>query len=162
VPTDDAPHDFVDTLMASWAQSRPDFDVTPVAVITRLGRVRDHLEGEMAALFGSFGLTQPTFVMLVTLTRLQGAGEAVTEARIAAELGLTIGTISMRVDRLVGEGLMTRGADGALDLTLRGRDLVEQVVPAHLDNQARLLGALTGEEQAALADLLRRLLASFE
>jgi DNA-binding MarR family transcriptional regulator len=165
VPTaggDDAPHDFVDALMASWAETRPDLDVTPVAVVTRLGRVRDHLEGEMAAVLGGFGLTAPTFVMLVTLTRLHGSTEVVTEALIAEALGLTANTISIRVDRLAGDGLVTRGQDGGVDLTQRGRDLVEAVVPAHLDNQARVLSVLTSDEQAVLADLLRKLLVTLE
>jgi DNA-binding MarR family transcriptional regulator len=151
-------HDFVDALMASWAEQRPDFDVTPVAVVTRLSRVRDHLEGEMAAVFGSFGLTAPSFVMLATLARL---GDAVPETRVAEELGLTAGTIGIRLDRLIAEGLVTR-IDGAIALTPQGSELVERAVPAHLDNQARLLSALTSEEQTQLGDLLRKLLLSLE
>jgi DNA-binding MarR family transcriptional regulator len=159
---DGAPRDFVDVLMASWAASRPDYDVSPMAVATRLARVRDHLEGEMAALFGSYGLTAPTFVMLVTLTRLLGAGEAVTEARVARELGLTEETIGVRLGRLAADGLVHRDADGAIDLTPRGRELADQVVPAHLDNQARVLSVLTPDEQAVMAGLLRKLLVSLE
>jgi DNA-binding MarR family transcriptional regulator len=160
VSTDGAAHDYVDGLMASWAASRPDLDVTPVAISTRLARVRDHLEGEMAAVFGSFGLTGPTFVMLATITRLEGA--VVTEARIAEELGLTAGTIGGRIDRLVDDGLVARGPDGAVVLTERARDLFDEAVPAHLGAQARVLSALTSDEQAVLADLLRKLLVSLE
>jgi DNA-binding MarR family transcriptional regulator len=126
-------------------------------VTTRLARVRDHLEGEMAAVFGAYGLTAPTFVMLATLARLQPT----TEAELARELGLTPGTIGARVDRLVGDGLVERG-DGGVTLTGGGQQLVDQAVPAHLENQARVLGALSGDEQVQLADLLRRLLVSLE
>ncbi|MEA2180716.1 MAG: hypothetical protein QOG77_4013, partial [Solirubrobacteraceae bacterium] len=133
MPTDH-PHDFVDALMESWAESWPELDVTPVAVATRLARVRDHLEGEMAAAFNAFGLTAPTFVMLATLTRLQGTGEVVTEGRIAEELGLTPTSIGIRIERLTGDGLVDRGPGGAVELTARGRDLVAEAVPAHLDN----------------------------
>ena len=159
---DEDDRDFVDVLMASWARSRPELDVAPMAVVTRLSRVRDHLEGEMAAVFGAYGLTAPTFVMLVTLTRLGGADGRVAEARLAAELGLTAGTIAMRIDRLAGDGLVAREGGDAVALTSRGRELVEQVVPAHLATQARLLDALTDEEQAALAALLRKLLVALE
>jgi DNA-binding MarR family transcriptional regulator len=157
--TDDA--DFVDSLMASWAESRPDLDVTPVAVATRLSRIRDHLEGEMAAVFGAHGLTAPTFVMLVTLTRLLGTGDAVTEARIAAELGLTPDTVGMRMERLATDGLVRR-QEARLDLTDQGRALMDAVVPAHLDRLAHLLSALTGDEQVVLAGLLRKLLVALE
>ncbi len=155
-------HDFVDELMASWAQSRPDLDVTPVAVTTRLGRIRDHLEGHSAALFGEFGLTGPTFVTLVTLARLRGTGAVVTDAALAAEIGLTAATVAGRVDRLVQDGIAARDGDGNVDLTPRGRELVDTVVPAHLERQAALLSALTAAEQDVLADLLRTLLLSLE
>jgi DNA-binding MarR family transcriptional regulator len=116
----------------------------------------------MAAAFNAFGLTAPTFVMLATLTRLQGTGEVVTESRIAEELGLTTTSIGIRIERLAGDGLVERGPDGAVELTERGRDLVAEAVPAHLDNLARVLSPLSSEEQAALAGLLRKLLTSLE
>ena len=153
--------DFVDALIESWSKSWPELDVTPVAVATRLGRVRDHFEGETAAAYGAFGLSATSFVMLATLTRLRGAGEPLTDARIGAELGLTAGTIGMRLDRLAADGLVTR-IDGVVDLTDRGRELVAEAVPAHLDNLARLLAPLSAEEQATLAALLRKLLSSLE
>ena len=154
----DPPHDFVDELIASWAASRPDFDVSPVAVVTRLSRIRDHFEGEMAAVFGSYGLTATTFVMLATLARLG----PVDDARLGEELGLTGGTISGRVDRLVADGLVERAADGAVTFTESGQVLVDEVIPAHLANQARLLSVLDSDEQAALAGLLRKLLVGLE
>lgn len=153
-----ADHDFADRLIASWAASRPDLDVTPVAVTTRLARVRDYIEGESAAVFGEHGLTAPRFVSLATLARLG----TTTEAAMAAELGLPEGTVASRVDQLVRDGVAERGGDGAVALTARGRDLADAVVPAHLERQARLLSALTREEQAALSDLLRTLLLSLE
>ena len=162
VAGEDDSRDFVDALMASWARSRPELDVAPMAVATRLSRVRDHLEGEMAAVFGAFGLTAPSFVMLVTLTRLGGADGRVPEAQLPQELGLTAGTIAVRIDRLAGDGLVARDGDDGVGLTARGRELVEQVVPAHLETQARLLAALTAGEQDALASLLRKLLVALE
>ncbi len=151
--------DFVDSLIGSWGLRRPDLDVTPVAVTTRLGRVRDHLEGRTAALLGAQGLTPTAFLMLATLMRLP---EGVTEAQVAEELGLTVGTIGGRIDRLVEEGLVARGAEGAVTLTPSGQALAERVVPAHLADRAEALAALTPEEQATLGDLLRKLLLSFE
>lgn len=159
---DGAPRDFADDLMASWAGSRPDYDVTPVAVTSRLARVRDHLEGEMAAVFGAYGLTATTFVLLATLARLIDAGTPATEERLAAELSLTPATVAVRDQRLVDDGLITRSEGRILAFTVRGRELVDAAVPAHLENQSRLLSVLTGDEQAQLADLLRKLLVALE
>jgi len=56
------------------------------------------------------------------------------------ELGLTSGTISVRIDRLVEEGLVDRRVDPEsrrntlITLTERGREVVERVVPAYLAN----------------------------
>jgi DNA-binding MarR family transcriptional regulator len=161
------PCDSVDALLASWAEQRPDLDMTPVAVVNRLALVRDFIDAQLAAVFGNFGLTAPSFAVLVTLARL-GGESGVSQRRLADELRLTPGTVSVRIDRLVEEGLVTREPDPnarrnvLVALTPRGRDLFERVVPAHLANEARLVSALTDPEQKLLGDLLRKLLVEFE
>jgi DNA-binding MarR family transcriptional regulator len=161
------PCDSIDALLASWAEQRPDLDMTPVAVVNRLALVRDFIDAQLAAVFGNFGLTAPSFAVLVTLARL-GGESGVSQRRLADELRLTPGTVSVRIDRLVEEGLVTREPDPSarrnvlVALTPRGRDLFERVVPAHLGNEARLVSALTDPEQKLLADLLRKLLVEFE
>ena len=83
------------------------------------------------------------------------------EGRLAEELGLTAPTAGVRVDRLEADGLLARGG-GEVALTAAGQELVDRAVPQHLENLARLVAPLDAEEQATLADLLRRLLVSFE
>jgi hypothetical protein len=84
------------------------------------------------------------------------------------ELGLTSGTISVRMDRLVEQGLVERRPDPGdrrntrITLTGEGRALFERVVPAHLANEARLLAALSPAEREQLASLLSKLLVDFE
>jgi DNA-binding MarR family transcriptional regulator len=154
-------------MLRSWAERRPDLDFRPVGVITRLARIRAHLDGELEEVFAESGLTGPSFAALVTLARI--ADECgVSQRRLAAELGLTPGTVSVRVDRLVEQGLAVRTPDPdsqrntLVALTSQGQALFERLAPAHLDNEQRLLAALTEPEQHLLADLLRKLLAEFE
>jgi DNA-binding MarR family transcriptional regulator len=162
------PCDSVDALLASWKEQRPDLDMTPVGVVSRLARVRDFIDEQLAAVFGNFGLTAPSFGVLVTLARLGGESAGVSQRRLADELGLTPGTVSVRIDRLVQEGLVTREPDPdarrnvLVSLTPQGRELFERVVPAHLANEARLVSALTEPERELLSDLLRKLLVEFE
>ncbi len=162
-----APRDSVDALLRSWAERRPDLDFRPVGVITRLARVRAHLDAELEEVFAESGLTGPSFAALVTLARIAGE-HGVSQRRLADELGLTPGTVSVRVDRLVEQGLAVRTPDPdsqrniLVALTSQGRALFDRVAPAHLDNEQRLLSALTEPEQQLLADLLRKLLAEFE
>jgi DNA-binding MarR family transcriptional regulator len=164
---DCTPRDSVDALLASWAERRDDLDFSPVGVISRLARVRSHVDAELQRVFAAHGLTAPDFGVLVTLARI-GDERGVSQRRLMDELGLTSGTVSVRMDRLVEEGLVDRRPDPdskrntLITLTPRGRELFERVVPAHLANERRLLSALTGAEQDALAGLLRKLLVEFE
>src|SRR4051812_1428357 len=161
------PRDSVDELLASWSASRPGLELSPVGVVARLARVRGHVDADLDALFTAHGLGAASFGVLVTLARI-GAGDGVTQRRLMDELGLTSGTVSVRMDRLVADGLVERRADPGskratrITLTARGRDLVDRVVPAHLTNERRLLAALDDGEREQLATLLRKLLVEFE
>ena len=137
---------------------RPDIDLSPVAVVARLGRLRRIFEAELETVYAEHGLTGPDFGALVTLRRLGGD---VSQTALARELGLTAGTVSVRVDRLVARGLAERRA-GGVSLTGTGADLFERVTPAHVAAEERLLAALDDGEREQLAALLRRLLVSFE
>jgi DNA-binding MarR family transcriptional regulator len=160
-------HDSVDHLLASWDEARPDVDFSPVAVVSRLGRVRGYIERELHGVFAAHGLSPASFGALVTLVRL-GRPDGVSQRRLMDELGLTSGTISVRIDRLVEAGLVTRRPDPEskrntlIALTERGEELVERAIPAHLENERRLLAALSAGEQEQLAGLLRKLLVAFE
>src|SRR6478609_6352360 len=162
-----APRDSVDALLASWRERRPDLDFSPVAVISRLGRVRGHLDAQLDELFAAHGLSAPSFGVLVTLARVDDGG-GVSQRRLMDELGLTSGTISVRMDRLVELGLIERKPDPEskrttlITLTARGRELFERIVPAHLANERRLLAALSDDELQTLSGLLRKLLVEFE
>lgn len=161
------PPDSVDALLASWAEKRRDLDFEPVAVITRLTRIRRHLDRELEPVFERFGLSPSTFEALVTLMRIAGES-GVSQKRFADEIGVTPGTISVRVDRLVEEGLAERRPDpdskrsSLIALTEEGRDLFERVAPAHLANERRLLASLSDEDMRLLVGLLRKLLVEFE
>jgi DNA-binding MarR family transcriptional regulator len=167
VPASQTAWDSVDHLLDDWARERPDLDFTPVGVINRLGRVRSHLERQLADVFAGHDLTPADFHVLVNLRRA-GAPYCMPQARLMDALGLTSGTVSLRLDRLVKMGTVTREPDpddrrGALvALTEDGQRLFDVLAPEHLANEDRLLSALTEDQRRTLADLLRHLLASFE
>src|SRR5215208_498101 len=142
------PRDSVDVLLGSWRERRPDLDFSAVAVIARVGRVRGHVEDVLDEVFRAHGLGAASFAVLVTLARI-GGDVGVSQRRLMDELALTSGTISVRMDRLVGQGLVERRPDPEsrrntlITLTARGRELFERVAPAHLANERRLLAALS-------------------
>jgi DNA-binding MarR family transcriptional regulator len=161
------PADSVDRLIADWNRVRPELDFAPVGIIARLTRARAHIDAALEAEFARHGLTAPSFAVLVTLARLDRAA-GVPQRTLMEELGLSSGTVSVRMDRLEEQGLVERRPDpgdrrnSLIVLTERGRLLFERIVPAHLENERRLLVALDAGEQAALRALLRKLLAEYE
>jgi DNA-binding MarR family transcriptional regulator len=167
VPSSRQAWDSVDHLLDDWARERPDLDFTPVGVVHRLGRVRSQLERHLADVFADHGLTPADFQVVVTLRRT-GAPYCMPQARLMDALGLTSGTVSLRLERLVKAGTVTREPDpgdrrgSLIRLTDKGLRLFDVIAPEHLANEDRLLSALTEEQRRALAGLLRHLLASLE
>jgi DNA-binding MarR family transcriptional regulator len=166
-PPPAGPRDSVDRLLAGWARARPDLDLSPVAVIARLDRLRRIIDSELEATFAEHGLNGPDFAALVTLRRLDEPG-GVSQRRLMRELNLTSGTVSVRVERLAERGLVTSSEDPRdrrntlVVLTPAGHELFDRVTPAHIATENRLLAALSAGQVAELVTLLRQLLVSFE
>lgn len=159
--------DSVDRIVAEWAAELPALSVAPVEVITRLGRVRSRIDEELATVFARHDLTAPDFTVISALRRA-GSPHTVAQSVLMERLGLTSGTVSVRLARLAAKGVVTRRpseADGRgvlVTLTERGVTLFDRVAPEHLANEDVLLSALTDDERTLLADLLRKLLVGFE
>ncbi len=168
VDTDDHAliEDSIARVIAGWRATRPELPVEPIAVVARLARLQAELAPRLETVFARFGLHSADFAVLATLVRL--AGDGVSQRRLASELGLSAGTVSLRVDRLVRGGLADRQADpddgrGTLiSLTDPGRELFEACAPQHLANAEGLLAGLTQAERDDLARLLGKLLYTLE
>ena len=141
--------------------------MAPIEVLTRLSRVRTHVEDELATVFARYDLSSADFTVIAALRR---AGEPSTlpQSVLMARLGLTSGTVSVRLSRLEDKGVVTRapssedGRGVLVTLTGQGAELFDRVVPHHLANEDVLLSALTADERGRLAGLLRKMLIGFE
>jgi DNA-binding MarR family transcriptional regulator len=159
--------DSVDRVVAEWRIERPDLAVAPIEILTRLGRVRTRIDEELASVFAGYDLSAADFTVIAALRRA-GTPYALPQSVLMARLGLTSGTVSVRLGRLEGKGIVTRApssddARGVLVvLTDKGAQLFDRVAPVHLRNEDVLLSALTDAERAQLAALLRKLLVGFE
>jgi len=159
--------DSVDVILADWADELPDLPVSPVGVITRLQRLRNRFDDELAAVFARFDLSPADFMVVAALRR---AGDPFTlsQTNLMGRLGLTSGTVSIRLARLEAKGVVTRCPSAAdsravlVTLTELGLRLFDQVAPEHLANEDVLLSALTDDEREQLTGLLRKLLIGFE
>lgn len=158
--------DSIAGVIASWHIARPELPIEPIAITARLPRLQARLGPRLEEAFVRFGLRGTDFAVLATLVRLEG--EALSQRRLGAELGLSPGTISLRIDRLVGRGLVERGPDpddgrgAVISITRPGRDLFEACAPEHLTNARELLSGLSDDERDQLGYLLGKLLYTLE
>ncbi|MEV1200891.1 MarR family winged helix-turn-helix transcriptional regulator [Microbispora rosea] len=159
--------DEVDRLVAAWRQERPDLDVTPLEVLSRVSRLSRHLERERRAAFASHDMESWEFDVLTALRRAGEPYELSPGALLRATL-VTSGTMTNRIDRLAAAGLVIRRPDpedrrGVLvRLTPAGMHRVDAAFADLLRRERELLAGLEQHEQQALAALLRRLLIPFD
>lgn len=157
--------DHLDRVLEQWAAVRPDLDASPMGVIGRLSRLARVLDTELARTFAEHDLDRSSFDVLATLRRND---RPLTPAELMRSSMITSGAVTQRLDRLAARGLVTRTpspTDGRVvhvSLTAEGLALIDRALPDHVANEHRILAELTDDDRAALADLLRRLLASLE
>ena len=159
--------DHVDHLMGDWSSKRPDLDVTPISVVYRVTRLAAAWNAEIDRVFARAGMTNTDFAVLSNLLRA-GSPHQLTQRQIMTSLRLTSGTVSLRIDKLAERGYVERHPDpndaraSLVTLTPTGAQAFDRVAPEHLANEARLVAALSTDEQSDLAKLLRILLIEIE
>jgi DNA-binding MarR family transcriptional regulator len=159
--------DEVDVIVAAWQRERPDLDVEPLQVMSRLDRLAGVLGERRAAIFATHGLRRHEFDVLAALRR---AGEPfqLTAGELALRTYVTSGTMTSRLDGLTTRGLVRRipdTVDGRLvrvALTPSGREIVDAAFGALLAAERDLLAPLPAGTIAPLAATLRALLARAE
>jgi DNA-binding MarR family transcriptional regulator len=159
--------DEVDRLVAAWRQERPDLDVAPLEVLSRVSRLSRHLERERRAAFADHGVESWEFDVLTALRRSGEPYELSPGALLRATL-VTSGTMTNRIDRLAAAGLVVRRPDpedrrGVLvRLTPAGLERVDAAFTDLLRRERELLAGLGADERQVLAELLRTLLVPFD
>jgi DNA-binding MarR family transcriptional regulator len=157
-----AERDGVDEILEQWRRERPDLDPSPIGVVGRVSRLSRELEQRLEPVYRAHGLEPGWHDVLATLRRT-GPPYRIRPTEFTSALMLTSSGTTKRLDRLERAGLIAREPDpddrrGTLiGLTAAGRKLIDDVTQAHLENERRLLSALTESEQTTVADLLRKL-----
>lgn len=159
--------DEVDRLVSAWQRERPDLDVRPLEVLSRVSRLALHLDRARRTAFAAHGLEPWEFDVLAALRR---AGEPYTlsPGQLVGQTLVTSGTMTNRIDRLEQRGLVTRLPDPAdrrgvrVRLTAEGKERVDAALADLLERERELLRDLSRVDQQALSRLLRRLVIPFE
>ena len=159
--------DEVDGLVAAWRRERPDLDVAPMEVLSRITRLAYRLDRYRAEAFGAHGLEAYEFDVLAALRR-SGEPFSLSPGQLIRETLVTSGTMTNRVDRLATRGLVERedhpdDRRGVLvRLTDAGRAKVDAALADLLAAERTILAPLGSPDQDQLVGILRRLLRSSE
>ncbi|GAA1138915.1 MarR family transcriptional regulator TamR [Kribbella jejuensis] len=159
--------DEVDRLIEAWRRERPDLDVAPMEVLSRVSRLARHLDRARSQAFDAHELESWEFDVLAALRRA-GTPYRLSPGKLLKETLVTSGTMTNRVDRLAARGLVERLPDpndrrGVLvQLTPAGRDKVDAAMAGLLAHERTLLGGLSDRDQQQIARALRELVRPFE
>ena len=159
--------DEVAELVAAWRRERPDLDVAPLEVLSRITRLARQLDIARRAAFAKHGLETWGFDVLAALRRA-GAPYQLTPGQLIHENLVTSGTVTNRLDRLESEGLLTRHPDPSdgrgtlVRITQQGITVVDAALADLLHREKELLHSLNGSERDELAGYLSRMLTHIE
>jgi DNA-binding MarR family transcriptional regulator len=157
-----ADEDDVDRIVIAWRRERPDLDVAPLHVLSRISRLARRLDLARAIAFSERGIEGWEFDVLAALRRA-GSPYRLSPGQLVAETLVTSGTMTNRIDRLEERGWAQRSPApddrrGVLvRLTPDGLRVVDAALEDLLGRERDILGALTEPERDLLAGLLRRL-----
>jgi DNA-binding MarR family transcriptional regulator len=159
--------DEVDDIVAGWCAERPDLDLEPLQVLSRVSRLARHLDRARRAAFAAHALETWEFDVLSALRR-QGSPYQLSPGALLRATLVTSGTMTNRIDRMAEGQLVRRLPDpqdkrGVLvQLTERGRAVADAALADLLRHERDLLAGLDQDDRGQLAALLRRLLSPFD
>ncbi|KRE37484.1 MarR family transcriptional regulator [Janibacter sp. Soil728] len=161
------PSDDVDAIVEAWRRERPDLDVEPLHVFSRISRLARLLDLDRTTAFARHELEGWEFDVLSALRR---AGEPyeLSPGRLVQETLVTSGTMTNRIDRLATKGWVERLPSPSdrrgviVRLTKGGQAAVDSAMADLLTREGELLDDMAPAERDALTRALKRLLAPFE
>ena len=141
--------------VAQWKQELPELAAENMLLIGRLKRAAALIARELEKVYGEYGLTEGSFDVLATLRR-SGAPYTLTPTELFSSLMVTSGTMTTRLKNLENQGLIDRlpNPDDArsmlVRLTEKGKELIEQAVFPHVENEKRLMEKLDLKTKTSL------------
>jgi DNA-binding MarR family transcriptional regulator len=156
--------DPVQAIVDQWAVQRPDIDVTTMADVARLLRVAALIDQRISAMAAAYGMDRGQGDVLFTLRR-SGPPYRLSPGALTANLLVTTGTMTNRIDRLEARGLVRRlphpddRRSVVVELTPEAVELVDRAIERHVASEQEMIAPLTERDRAELRRILRKLLA---
>jgi len=156
------PADDVDRIVEAWTRERPDLDITPLEVLSRVTRIAKRVDKYRREAFKASHLESWEFDVLAALRRA-GAPYQLSPKSLMAETLVSSGAMTHRLRKLEERGFITRSSDPddgrgvVVRLMPSGRDAVDLAFATLIDAEHSLITALAPLEQATVARALRSL-----
>ena len=150
--------DEVDEVMTAWHRERPDLATSPMGVWSRIHRLAALLNGERKRCFAEHGLEVWEFDVLSALRKL-GAPYSASVGHLIRDTHVTSGTMTNRLDRLAGRGMITRHADPhdlrsrTIELTPLGLERVDAAIESLVAVESRMLDGLAVDRDQLVRQL---------
>ncbi len=158
--------DQLDDSLEVWAREIPDLDPVTEGIIERIQILAWNFNQEMDATLAEFDLDRRSFTLLGKL-RKYGPPYRASAGKLAADLRLSSGAMTNRLDRMEAAGLIRRLPDpddrrGTLvEPTEAGHAAWDRTVGAQARREASLSAVLSDAEKERLHGLLRHLMLAF-
>ncbi|MBQ0847587.1 MarR family transcriptional regulator [Streptomyces sp. BH-SS-21] len=157
----------LDEQIAAYQREFQDLDPQVEKIVSALGRLNRRMNVAYGRQTAALGISNAEWEVLKALV-LSGAPYCLGPSDLAKRLGLTPAAMTHRIDRMVGEGLVTRERDESnrvrviVELTNEGRDKWLEAMRLATVFEEDLLQDLSQAERGALEDVLTRLLRRVE
>ena len=104
------PADDVDRIVEAWSRERPDLDITPLEVLSRVTRIAKRVDKYRREAFKASHLESWEFDVLAALRRA-GAPYQLSPKSLMAETLVSSGAMTHRLRKLEARGFITRSSD---------------------------------------------------
>ena len=156
--TDDC-DDHIEWALKEW----PDIDPDVEAIVTRISHADRIIDRSSVDTLEAVGLAHGELKVLLRLSRGPRA-----HGNIARDLLVSTGTMTNRLDKLEGAGLVQRHADPddrrgvIVELTSQGRAALDRYIEVQAKRERQLMSSMSEADKKELGKLLRRLLNALE
>jgi len=162
----DEDHDRLDESLRVWAREIPDLNSLTEGIVERIQILAKALDRSMEQTLTEFGLDRRSYHLLGRL-RSYGPPYRRSPGQLAADMRLSSGAMTNRLDRMEAAGLIRRLPDpkdrrGTLiEPTETGNATWDRTTGTQARREATIASVLEPEEREELHRLLRRLMRAF-
>jgi DNA-binding MarR family transcriptional regulator len=157
--------DEIDEQLDVWVREIPDLDRLTEGIIERIGILNYNINLGMEQTLEEYELDRRSFALLGKLRRI-GKPYRATAGKLAADLRLSSGALTNRLDRLEAAGLIRRLPDPndrrgtIVEPTELGNSMWDKTVGAAARREMGYTQPLTAAQKEQLHDLLRVMMAA--